>query len=158
MHFVERITVVLAFLLLAAAGALAQSGTPVTNNYDIALTDQVTINTCSAGEPVVLNGTVHIQASISTDSNGMNYFTFSAANNVTGVGQNTGISYAAADSDDFSSNTSDTSTDITVELQSQLASQGTSPSMALVQRLHITADASGNVAAQIVSNNPSCGN
>jgi hypothetical protein len=142
-------------LLLCAAGAFAQSGTSA--SYDIDLSDQVTVNTCSAGEPVALNGTVHVQSSVTTESTGVNNFTVSVANNLTGIGQTTGTSYVAADSDEYSSNTSDASVDITVELRSQLKSLGTTPNLMLVQLLHITADTSGNLSAQVVSSTTGCG-
>ena len=147
---------VLTVLLLTAGSALAQS-TPTTNSYDINVADQVTVNTCSTGEPVSLNGVVHIQSSVTTDSSGVNYFTITAATNLTGIGQTTSASYAAADSDDYSSNTSDLSADMTVELKSDLKSQGGNPTLTLVQSLHIAVDASGNVSAQVVSNSTSCG-
>jgi len=145
----------LAALLLSAAGALGQSA--VTNSYDINLNNAVTVNSCSAGEPVALDGTVHIQSSVTTDSTGVSSFTATAADQLTGVGQNTATFYAASDSDDYSSNTSDATVDMIVELRSQLKSQGTAPSLMLVQLLHITADSTGNLNAQVVSNSTSCG-
>jgi hypothetical protein len=148
---------VLMTLLLGAAAALAQSGTAMTNNYDVNLSNDVTVNSCSAGEPVALSGTVHIQSSVTTDSTGVSSFTVTAADQLTGVGQNTATSYLASDSDDYSSNTSDGSVDMTVELRSQLKSGGTAPSLMLVQVLHITADSTGNLSAQVVSNSTSCG-
>ncbi len=104
-----------------------------------------------------LNGTVQIQSSVTTDSSGVNYFTITAANNLTGIGQTTSASYVAADSDDYSSNTSDPSADMTVELKSDLKSQGGNPTLTLVQSLHIVVDTSGNISAQVVSNSTSCG-
>jgi len=146
----------LTVLLLAAGSALAQS-TPTTNSYDIDVADQVTVNTCSTGEPVSLNGTVQVQSSVTTDSSGVNYFTVTAANNLTGIGQTTSASYAAADSDNYSSNTSDPSADMTVEMKSDLRSQGGNTSLTLVQSLHIVVDAAGNISAQVVNNSTSCG-
>jgi len=148
--------VVLTVLLLAAGSALAQS-TPTTNSYDIDVADQVTVNTCSTGEPVSLNGTVQVQTSVTTDSSGVNYFTVTAANNLTGIGQTTSASYAAADSDNYSSNTSDPSADMTVELKADLKSQGGNPTLTLVQSLHIVVDTAGNISAQVVTNSTSCG-
>ena len=46
---------------------------------------------------------------------------------------------------------------MTVELRSDLNSQGASPSLTLVQDLHITADTNGSITAEVVSNNTSCG-
>jgi hypothetical protein len=106
---------------------------------------------------VALNGAVHIQSSVTTDSTGVSYFRITAANNLTGIGQTTGTSYAAADSDDYSSNTSDPSADMTVELKSDLKSQGANTSLTLVQSLHIVVDTTGNISAQVVSNSTSCG-
>ena len=155
-HSSKRVTVLLA-LLLCAAAALAQSGTPVTNSYDALVSNQVTVNQCSIGEPVALNGTVHFSYSVSTDSSSVNHFTVTAGDNLTGLGQTTGTAYVANDSDDFDSNTSDSSADMTVELRSNLKSQGSTPGMTLVQTLHIVVDTSGNISAQVVSNSTGCG-
>lgn len=150
------LTILLA-LLMCAAAAQAQSGTPVTNTYDVSVTNQVTVNQCSIGEPVALNGAVHFSYSVSTDSSGVNHFTVSAANTLTGVGQNTGTAYVANDSDEYNSNTGDSSADMTVELRSDLKSQGSAPSLNLVQSLHITVDVSGNISAQVAANMTNCG-
>jgi hypothetical protein len=149
--------VVLSVLLMCAAEAVAQSATAITNNYDVSLSNAVTVNSCSAGEPVALNGSVHIESSVTTDNSGVSSFAVVATDQLTGVGQNTGTSYVSSDSDDYSSNNSDDSVDITVELRSSLKSQGTAPSLTLVQVLHITADSTGNLNAQVVSNSTSCG-
>jgi hypothetical protein len=151
-----RRTAFLTVMLLTAAGTLAQS-TPMTTSYDINVANQVTVNTCSAGEPVSLNGTVHIESTATTDSSGVNSFTVTATNNLSGIGQTTSASYVAADSDQYSSNTSDPSADLTVELKSDLKSQSATPSLTLVQSLHLVVDASGNISAQVVSNSTSCG-
>jgi hypothetical protein len=148
---------VLGAILLCAAGALAQSGTPVTNSYDAAITNQVTVNQCSIGEPVALDGVLHVSYSVTTDSSGVNQFTVTAANDVTGSGQKTGIAYAASDSADYNSNTTDSSADMTVELKSDLKPQGSAPGLTLVQSLRIVVDTSGNVSAQVVSSTTGCG-
>ena len=142
-------------LLLCAAGALGQSA--VTNSYDINLNNQVTVNSCSSGEPVALDGTVHIDASVNTDSAGMNHFALTAIGNLMGSGQTTGSAYTAGDSDDYSSDVDDPSADLTVELKSDLKPLGSSSSLTLVQTLHIVVDATGNISAQVVSNSTSCG-
>jgi hypothetical protein len=154
-HRSTSLTVLLA-LLLGLGMALAQSA-PVTNSYDLIVTDQKTVNTCSSGEPVSLNGVMHFSYSVSTDSSAVNHFSVSVANNLTGVGQNTGTYYAANDSDQYNSNNDDTSADLTVELKSDLKSQGSAPGMTLVQSLHIVVDTSGNISAQVVSNATGCG-
>ena len=59
--------------------------------------------------------------------------------------------------DDDAASTSDTSKDLTVQLSSDLKSQGSTPSMSLVQTLHITVDTSGNITASVVDNTTSCG-
>ena len=156
MFHCKRVTVLLA-LVVCAAAALAQSGTPVTYTYDASVTNQVTVNQCSIGEPVALNGTVNFSYSVTTDTSGVNHFTVSAANTLTGVGQTTGTPYVANDSDQYNSSTSDSSTDLTVELKSDLKSQGAAPSLTLVQSLHITVDVSGNIGVQVVGNSTKCG-
>jgi hypothetical protein len=144
-------------LLVLSAAAFAQS-TPITNSYEAYVDNQATVNQCSIGESVVLNGTVHLDYSVTTDSTGVNHFVIQATNNLTGAGQKTSTAYVANDSDNYTSNNDDASADLTVELKSDLQSQGSAPSLALVQGLHIVADATGNITAQIVSNATSCGN
>jgi hypothetical protein len=46
---------------------------------------------------------------------------------------------------------------MTVELKSDLTSQGATPGLSLVQGLHITADTNGTITAEVVSNDTSCG-
>lgn len=147
----------LSALLLCAAAAMAQS-TSVTNTFDLSVTDQTTVNQCSVGEPVALNGVVHFSYWVNTDSSGVNHFTINAASDLGGVGRNTGTAYVASDSDDYSSNGMDPSADVTVELKSALKSQGSSPGLNLVQSLHITVDTTGNISAQVVGNTTGCGN
>ena len=146
---------ILAATLLCAAGALAQSA--VTNTYDLGVTDQLTVNTCSMGEPVSLNGTIHLSYSVSTDSSGVNSFTVTAANNLAGVGQKSGAGYVAGDSSDYNSNTTDSSADMTVDLKSDLTPQGGGVGLTLVQSLHLVVDTSGNISAQVVSSATGCG-
>jgi hypothetical protein len=117
----------------------------------------VTVNSCSTGEPVALDGTVHIDLSASTDSAGASHFTIAAADNLAGSGQTTGTAYTASDSDTYISNNDEPSADLTVELKSDLKSQGSTPSLTLVQSLHIVVDTTGNISAQVVSNSTSCG-
>jgi hypothetical protein len=154
-HSFKRVAILLG-ILLGAAVALAQS-TPVTNSYDLSVTDETTVNSCSVGEPVALNGTVHLDYSVTTDTSGANHFAIAAANNLSGVGQKTGAAYAANDSEDYTSNTTDGSADLTVELKSDLKSQAGAPALTLVQSLHIVVDTIGNISAQVVSNTTSCG-
>jgi hypothetical protein len=46
---------------------------------------------------------------------------------------------------------------MTMELKSDLNSQGPLPGLALVQTLHITANTNGGITAEVVSNETSCG-
>ena len=154
-HRSTCMTVLLA-VLLSVGTAMAQS-TPVTNSYDLIVTDQKTVNTCSSGEPVSMNGVMHFSYSVSTDSSAVNHFSITVANSLTGVGQNTGTYYVANDSDQYNSNNDDASADLTVELKSDLKSQGSPPGMTLVQSLHIVVDTTGTISAQIVSNTSGCG-
>jgi hypothetical protein len=148
----------LAAVLVCATGALGQAANPpVTNTFTAYVDNQATVNNCSPGEPVALNGTVVFSYQISTDSTGTNQYSVTATNSLTGIGQTTGSSYVAADSNDYASSTSDSSKDMTVELSSDLKSQGSTPSMTLVQTLHITMDIGGNISADILANTTSCG-
>jgi hypothetical protein len=151
----SKLLAVLGTLLLLAAAASAQNQ-PTTHIYDAYVDNQGTTNTCSAGENVNLNGTIRFSYQVTSDSTG-NHFVIKAASNLTGVGQTTGTNYTAAESSEYDSDTTDTSKDMTVELKSDLNSQGASPSLSLVQDLHITADTNGTITAEVVSNDTSCG-
>lgn len=146
---------IMAALVLCAAAVLGQSA--VSNSYDANLSNAVTVNNCSTGEPVALNGDVQVSYSVTTDSAGNNSFSISAANNLTGSGQTTGAAYLASDSDTYSSSTTDPAADLTVELKSALTSQNGGSGLNLVQSLHIVADTSGNISVQVVANTTSCG-
>lgn len=143
----------LLFLGLLVPGAVAQS-----NATDIAITDQVTVNQCSAGEPVALNGTLHVEYSVGTDQNGNNLFYVTASNSLTGVGQSTGTQYAADDSEDYTLSSSRSSTEGTFQLKSDLAPQSAGGTdMTVVQQLHISVDTVGDLNVQVVSNTTTCG-
>ncbi len=150
----SKLVAVLGTLLLAAA-ASAQNQ-PTTYIYDAYVDNQTTVNTCSAGENVNLNGTIRFSYQVTTDSTGI-HFVIKAASNLTGVGQTTGVNYTAVESNEYDSDTMDSSKDMTVELKSDLTPQGATPSMTLVQDLHITADTNGSITAEVVSNDTSCG-
>ena len=149
----KRFALLVAVVALSATGAVAQ-----TNSYDIPLQNQVTVNNCSAGEPVALNGHVQIWYSFTTDSAGVNHFSITAANNLSGNGKNTGAFYTAADSNECGAASRDSSADLTVELTSELRSQAAAVSLELVQTLHIIVDTSGNITAAVTGNTTGCGN
>ena len=144
---------VLGALVLYAGWGLGQTA----NTYDLPVTDQLTVNTCSMGEPVTLNGTIHFSYSVTTDSTGVNHFAITAANQLTGVGKNSGLPYVADESDEYDSNNDDPSADVTVELKSDLKPQSGGAGLTLVQSLQIVVDTTGNISAQVVSNATSCG-
>jgi hypothetical protein len=146
----------LAILLTVVCAGLAAAQAPA---YTATLQNQVTTNSCSAGEPVALNGTINYQVAVSTDpSTGANTFTVTASNNLSGVGQTTGTNYAASDSSDYIVSSTQPSTEATVEFKSDLTSQGSAPSLTLVQTLDIVVDTTGRVSAQVTANNTQCGN
>jgi len=150
----SKLVALLGMLLLAAA-ASAQNQ-PTTYIYDAYVDHQTTVNTCSAGENVNLNGTVRFSYQFTTDSTG-NHFAVKAVSNLTGVGQTTGTNYTAAESNEYDADTTDSSKDMTVQLSSDLSSQGATPGMTLVQDLHITVDTNGSITAEVIDNNTSCG-
>jgi hypothetical protein len=150
------------FLVLAFAVNNAvlfgQSATPpVIYTYTAPVANQTTVNNCSVGEPVALNGTVQISYQVTTDTSGVNHFTITASNNLNGLGQTTGTSYVAGDSSDYNVNSGQASSEATVELKSDLVSQGSAPNMTLVQTLHVTLDNTGNISAEVVDNLTQCG-
>jgi hypothetical protein len=143
-------------LTVVACAALAAAQAPA---YTATLQNQVTTNSCSAGEPVALSGTVSYQVSVSTDpTTGANTFTITASSNLNGVGQTTGTSYLASDSSDYIVSSTQPSSEAVVEFKSDLTSQGSAPSMTVVQTLDIVVDASGNISAQVTGNTTQCGN
>ena len=151
----SKLVAVLGTLLLLAAAGSAQNQ-PTTYIYDAYVENQTTVNTCSAGENVNLNGSVRFSYQFTTDSTG-NHFAVKAVSNLTGVGQTTGTNYTAAESNEYDADTTDSSEDMTVQLSSDLSSQGATPGMTLVQDLHITVDTTGSITAEVVDNNTSCG-
>jgi len=160
LHCSRRLTVSLGTALLAllvsAPAAFAQSAPSYTT--DVQVSGQVTTNECSSsGEPVSLNGNLHAAMSFTTDSDGANHFSISIANDLTGAGQNSGLSYTAKDSNDYSISTSDVAGDITVEFRSDLVPVGGGASLMLVQTLHITADSTGNIGVEVKKNVTQCG-
>jgi hypothetical protein len=155
MFLSSNLVAVLGTLLLLAAVASAQNQ-PTTYIYDAYVDNQTTVNTCSAGENVNLNGTIRFSYQVTSDASG-NHFAIKAASNVTGVGQTTGTNYAAAESNEYDANTPDSSKEMTVQLSSDLSSQGATPGMTLVQDLHVIVDTNGSITAEVVSNNTSCG-
>ena len=141
-------------VIVSAPGAFAQS---TVYPADVVLDNQVTTNQCSTAEAVALSGNIHFEYTYNTDSDGVNHFSVTVSNNLTGVGQTSGASYAASDSNPYSVDTSQSSADLTVEFRSDLNPQGSGPSLMLVQSLHITADTNGNINGQVTQNNTQCG-
>jgi hypothetical protein len=159
----KRVVLKLTILLLAFAASqamlLGQSTPPITYTYTASVTNQATTNNCSAGEPVNLTGTVQFSYQVATDpATGKNQFSITASNNLTGVGQTTSGNYIASDSADYVLSSAQPSTEATVQLKSDLVSQGSGPSMTLVQTLDITLDTYGNISAQVTDSSTQCGN
>jgi hypothetical protein len=153
-----RLMVLVLTFAINNAVLFGQSATPpVTYTYTASVANQTTVNNCSVSEPVSLNGTVQISYQFTTDTNGVNHFTITASNNLNGLGQTTGTSYVAGDSSDYNVNSSQASAEATVELKSDLVSQGSAPNLTLVQTLHLTVDTTGNISAEVVDNVTQCG-
>jgi hypothetical protein len=143
---------------LAAAAPAAFGQSAPLNTVSVPVANQVTVNQCSAGEPVALTGTVDVQYSVGTDANGNNLFYVTASNNLSGVGQSTTAQYAAADSEDYILSSSQSSTMGTVQLKADLAPQGGGGTdMTVIQQLQISVDTVGDLNVQVVSNTTSCG-
>ena len=159
----KRVVLKLTILLLALAASQAmvwgQSTPPIIYTYTASVTNQTTTNNCSAGEPVNLTGTVQFSYQVAIDPvAGKNQFSITASNNLTGVGQTTTGNYTASDSADYVLSSGQPSTEATVQLKSDLISQGSGPSMSLVQTLDLTLDTAGNISAQVTDNSTQCGN
>ena len=155
---VRLMILVLAFAVNNAV-LFGQSATPpAIYTYTAPVANQTTVNNCSVGEPVALNGTVQISYQVTTDTSGVNHFTITASNNLNGLGQTTSTNYLADDSSDYNVNSSQTSAEATVELKSDLVSQGSAPNLTLVQTLHVMLDTAGNISAEVMDNVTQCGN
>jgi hypothetical protein len=147
-----------AAILYASLLPCASGQSAPLNIVSVPVTGQVTVNQCAAGEPVVLSGTLQIQYSLGTDTNGNNLFYVTAATNLAGVGQTTGVQYTAADSEDYILSSSQHSTEAAVQLKADLVPQGGGgTAMTLVQQLDITVDTVGDLNVQLVSNSSTCG-
>jgi len=148
---------VLAFAVNNAV-LFGQSATPpVIYTYTAPVANQTTVNNCSVGEPVALSGTVQISYQVTTDTSGVNHFTITASNNLNGLGQTTSTNYVAGDSSDYNVNSSQSSAEATVELKSDLVSQGAASNLTLVQTLHVMVDTTGSVSGEVVDNVTQCG-
>jgi hypothetical protein len=145
----------LSLVALSASHALAQSQVYM---LDLPVTAQTTTNACTAGQPVILNGTVHLQYSFTTDSAGVNHFSITTANDLNGVGQISGAAYKASDSNVYTVNSSDPTAQLNPDLKSDLTPAAAGTPLSLVQTLQISMDTSGNLAAQIDQNATQCAN
>lgn len=154
---IKRPALVVFVVAVAVVPATLAQSTPL-STISVPIANQVTVNQCSAGEPVALNGTVNVQYSVATDSNSNNLFYVTAANNLSGVGQSTSAQYAAADSENYTLSSSQTSTDGTVQLKADLVPQGGGTAMTVVQQLQISVDTVGDLNVQVVTNTTTCGN
>ena len=159
----KKAVIMLTILLLVFTGSQAmlfgQSTPPITYTYTASVSNQATTNNCSAGEPVNLTGTVQFSYQVATDpATGKNQFSITASNNLAGVGQTTIGNYTASDSADYVLSSGQPSTEATVQLKSDLVSQGSGPSMSLVQTVDLTLDTAGNISAQVTDNSTQCGN
>jgi hypothetical protein len=146
-----------ALSLVAVSGNHACAQSQV-YTLDLPVTAQTTTNTCTAGEPVILNGTVHLQYSFTTDSSGTNHFSITAANDLNGVGQTSGAAYKASDSSAYTINTSDSTAELNPDLKSDLIPQSAGTALTLVQMLQISMDTGGNFTGQISQNATQCAN
>lgn len=126
--------------------------------FDVPLSNQVATNSCSSGEAVALSGNVHFQYTFTTDDAGVHHFTITPSNNITGVGQTSSAAYTAGDSNTYTVNSSDPSTELDVDMQSDLTPQGQGTTLSLVQSLHIIVDIYGTISAQVVQNATQCAN
>jgi hypothetical protein len=124
--------------------------------FDVPLSNQVATNSCATGEPVALSGNVHFQYTFTTDDAGVHHFTITPSNQITGVGQTSSQAYTASDSNTYTVNSSDPSTQLGVDMQSDLTPQGSGTTLTLVQTLQINVDINGNISAQVGQNATQC--
>jgi hypothetical protein len=125
----------------------------------VSVQNLATTNQCStAGEPVTLNGTLQIQLGVTQDADGTNHFSITVKSDLNGVGQSSGNIYLASDSSEYQVNTQDSSTQMDVEMKSDLVQQGGDTTLQLVQSLRIKVDTSGAISGQVLQSTTKCGN
>jgi hypothetical protein len=158
-HFImTRSIIQTALCILLALAAAAASAQSQTYTLDLPVTSQVTSNSCTAGEPVTLNGTLHLAYSFTTDADGVNHFSFNATNDLSGVGQASGAGYTVAGSSAYTVNTSDASAELYPDVRSDLVPRSSGVPLTLVQSLQLSADSSGTITAQILQQATQCAN
>jgi hypothetical protein len=150
---------VLAFsLALAVMATLSTPATLAQSTYarDVGVS-QTAGTTCSAGEPVALNGNLHFVYSFTTDpTTGANRYQINIASSLSGVGQATQTNYTGTGSFGYDFPSPDSPAQITVQLKYGLNSQGSAPSLTLTQTVNITVDTGGNVSASVVGSSTQC--
>lgn len=155
--YLTRHSLVAASLIAASMYSFGQSTSQV-YSFDVPITSQTTVNSCTTAEPVVLNGSVHFEYTFTTDSNGVNYFKITPSNSLKGLGQNTGNAYTVSDSNTYTVTSDDSSATLNVDLQSDLTPEGSGVLLTLVQTLKITVDTSGNISGEVTQNATQCAN
>jgi hypothetical protein len=147
------------WIAIATAGAQGQARSAT---YDLAVS-QTAPTTCSAGEPVALNGRMQFEASVSTVTDTTTspptvIYTYqtSIASDLSGVGQTTGTNYTASTAYSGGSQSTTSPARFTVVVRYGLDSQGSAPSLMLNQNLQLTVDDTGRIGATLLSNSTDC--
>jgi len=138
-------------LVLCASAMQAQSAIDVSVN-------QSAPTSCTSGEDVALSGSLHFVYSFTMDSTtGINTYNVAIASNLAGAGQATQTSYTGENAF-FAYNfpTTDSPAQISLQLGSRLFSQGSAPSLNLIETVNITVDTAGNISATVPSSSTTC--
>ena len=144
-----------AILFAAASIPAQQSVTKYT--LDQPVTNQPYLNQCN-GETVMMNGTMHFEYFFSTDADGdKTDYHVTSMTQLTGVGQTTGATYVAKNSNSYHTVTKESSaSDFTSTEKTRLVAQGPTPDMILRQRVHVVVDGKGNIHADTDTQTVTC--
>lgn len=137
----NRITLMLMLTLMALAMiTCAPAAFADTIVVDAPVTNQQIVNQCN-GEIVDLNGTMHQEMSFNSTPSGTIHFTLNATVKMTGVGETTGVNYAANESIHMETNANSCTQENSNNTKIKLISQGPqTPDMVDRATLHVVVD------------------
>jgi hypothetical protein len=141
----------LALLVLAAVPALAQASTGA-SSLRIPIQYTYGTNQCT-GEPILLQGTLHLRANVIQDEHtGFHYHFSRNWQNTVGLGLWTGNEYQVVGGDRVIANFPDANSEsYTVNAQSNLVGEGQDENVLLQETYHLTVNANGEWTADVAN-------
>ena len=153
----SQVAVVFSLLLALAVALVAQTATSAVSSSQTILVNATLPDPCTL-ENVAMTGTIQVNTSTWTDSNGATHIRISESFAVTGVGQTTSLSYTVnGGSSQVEHITSDFApVEITQLTRMNVNGSGPLPNETLRTLFHATVDAKGNATSEISSNTLRC--